>query len=225
MNSILGSRWGKTSINHFRSEFIHSSWIGVFFLGGMLWWDLSIIIVTIWITWCCKHRPLKLLNCCLDSIISILHCDFSVNQWEQQSVHFMSLFNPYLKFSWHLGKDWLGKTLVVLPGLSMVKRSLFGTSVIISEMKSLLLSFEFFSSISPDATIAALELSLVGTELAGGLDLANLILFCTCLSATSLSSLFPEGDLGGGLPFSFLWILLPIKTTELVTKLIKLQQK
>jgi hypothetical protein len=74
-----------------------------------------------------------------------------------------------------------------------------------------------------DATITALELSLVGTEFVGGLDLANLKLFEPCLSDTSSSSLFLEGGFGGALPF-FLWILLPIKTTENVTKLINLQQ-
>jgi hypothetical protein len=87
----------------------------------------------------------------------------------------------------------------------------------------MLLSFEFFSSISPDVTIAAFKSSLDGTEFAGGLDLANLILFKPCLSATSSSSLFLEGGLGGALSFPLMQIL-PIKTTECVTKLIKLQQ-
>jgi hypothetical protein len=114
---------------------------------------------------------------------------------------------------------------MLLPQLSIVKRSSFCTSVILTEMESLLPSFEFFSSTSPDATIAAFELLLARTEFAGGLDSANLILFEPCISATSSSSLFPEGGLGGALPVPFLRILLPIKTTELVTKLIKLQQK
>jgi hypothetical protein len=91
-------------------------------------------------------------------------------------------------------------------------------------MELLLPSFEFFSSTSPDTTIAAFKLSLVRTDFVGGLDSANLILFEPCLSATSSLSLFLEGGLGGALPIAFLWILLPIKTTELVTNLIKLQQ-
>jgi hypothetical protein len=59
----------------------------------------------------------------------------------------------------------------------MVKRSSFGTSMFTTGIESLLLSFEFYFSISPDATTATLKSSLVGTEFAGGLDLANLILF------------------------------------------------
>ncbi len=74
----------------------------------------------------------------------------------------------FKKFSWHLGRDWLGKTLVVLPWLTMVNRSLVGTSVLITGMESLLLSFEFSSSISPDATITMLKLSLVRTEFVRG---------------------------------------------------------
>ncbi len=112
---------------------------------------------------------------------------------------------------------------MVLPRLSMENKSSFYTSVILTEMESLLLSFEFFSSTSPDATIAAFELSLVRTEFAGGLELANFRLIKLCLSATPSSSLFPEGCLKEALPFPFLQTL-PIKTTKLVTKLVKLQQ-
>ncbi len=57
-----------------------------------------------------------------------------------------------------------------------------------------------------------------------GLDLANFILIEPCLSGTSSSFLFPKGGLGWALPFPFLQILLPFKTKELVTKLIKCQQ-
>jgi hypothetical protein len=61
--------------------------------------------VTIWTTWHCnRHKPLELFNCCLDSITPILHDNFSGNQWEQQSAHFMSLFNPFQKIILTLGK-------------------------------------------------------------------------------------------------------------------------
>ncbi len=110
--------------------------------------------------------------------------------------------------------------------MSMVKRSLFGASVLLTGMDSLLLSFDFFSSISPDSTIATLILSLVRTEFVGGAGYSqsHTLQTLSCLSATSSSSLFPGGDLGEALTFPFLCILLPIKTTKLMTKLIKLQQ-
>jgi hypothetical protein len=56
------------------------------------------------ITWCCRHRPLDFFNCCLDSMIFILNYNFSVNQWEQQSAHFMPLFNQFQKKLLTLGR-------------------------------------------------------------------------------------------------------------------------
>jgi hypothetical protein len=177
-----------------------------------------ITIGTIWIKWNCRHRLLEFFNCCLDSIISILHYNFSVNLWEQQSAHFMSLFNLFQKSLLTLGKRLARKDSC---GFATV---VYGRKILVLHISDINGNGIIVSSTSPDATIAVFKLSLVRTEFVGKLDLANLILFEPCLSATSLSSLFQEGGLGGVLPFPFLRILLPIKTTELVTKLIKLSK-
>jgi hypothetical protein len=136
----------------------------------------------------------------------------------------MTLFNPFQKSLLTLGKRLARKDSCGVATVVYCKKVLVLHISDINRNKSWLLSFEFFSSTFSDATIAVFELSLASTKFVGGLDLANLILLKTCLSATSSSSLFPEGGLGGALPFPFLQILLPIKTIELVTKLIKLQK-